>query len=736
MIKSIFPPASYHLNINNSEDNALQQLLSCSDIRPQMSNWIILRNYPVTNINSKAEDGKDGEIDLIVIAPGFGIFAIETKGDSVLSIYDKNLVAKYEGQKKTKNVKEQSVRNFHLFIDALNLKLNKKLEEIEMTKINDLISDNLLCVPNNNSFFKPLNDSSMDGEHLILKMDDFYTKIAYICELDEKKGKQRLSLEEANFIADFLLHTFEFSNVSKTKVAINSTQEQLNEFFQVNRASIESIIFNNKRVRINGEAGSGKTSFARELFERQCLQGKRTLFLVYNKDLCSFLKDASIKKNIKNGEIYCYWDFVKKIYYDYCTNNHISPQIEIIDTADNDETINIKEGKNVKILSSFLESKQFLKTELNKYDCLIIDEAQDINCTDDAYELLNFILKDGVVNGEWALFYDPLQDVMNRSLNIKVYDVFGKDNIYSTVYGLPTNIRCSTPIYNIMKDINKNPDENFLIDPLIDFFPYNNDFTSLNVIKDKNEDDLKMIINQLDKLINDKFVDKKITILFDAVLLKKGRNYIINKLKEHYGDILQRYGKGDDNTITFETVRKYKGLENLAIIYIKDKSNKNIKDINVAISRARIFLHVFEVEPEKTPSKFILVNDSPFEGRTICYNVLSDENCIDIPSAFNLIEEAYADCSGKGAEKVFKIYNDNYLNQPVYSDDDRLLEWNIAGSKGDLYIVRLFLDEDNRLCLNCSCPFDNDNSLIECRPCKHEIALLFYIYFEMVNDKV
>lgn len=47
----------------------------------------------------------------------------------------------------------------------------------------------------------------------------------------------------------------------------------------------------------------------------------------------------------------------------------------------------------------------FLELEIEQFDCLILDEAQDL-MTEHYLEALDFILKDGLCDGRWYFFMD------------------------------------------------------------------------------------------------------------------------------------------------------------------------------------------------------------------------------------------------------------------------------------------------------------------------------------------
>ena len=51
------------------------------------------------------------------------------------------------------------------------------------------------------------------------------------------------------------------------------------------------------------------------------------------------------------------------------------------------------------------------------YDLVIIDEGQDL-LTDTYLECVDRIVRDGLGNGTWAIYYDPNQNIFNSMLNL------------------------------------------------------------------------------------------------------------------------------------------------------------------------------------------------------------------------------------------------------------------------------------------------------------------------------
>jgi thymidine kinase len=57
-------------------------------------------------------------------------------------------------------------------------------------------------------------------------------------------------------------------------------------------------------------------------------------------------------------------------------------------------------------------------TLLRSYECLIVDEAQDLMSVS-VWESLNSFVKGGMSTGEWVLFLDPNQNMFNTTEDYK-----------------------------------------------------------------------------------------------------------------------------------------------------------------------------------------------------------------------------------------------------------------------------------------------------------------------------
>ena len=252
------------------------------------------------------------------------------------------------------------------------------------------------------------------------------------------------------------------------------------------------------------------------------------------------------------------------------------------------------------MFENYEEKKEFLfealgdelnkNIELTKYDCVIIDEAQDIDLNELTIKFLDSILNKGLKDGLCYLFYDTNQSIFNAK-NKKIYDseLFGDDYYRYAKYELIRNCRNGQ---GVRKSINS----------LLESDYHSNNL--LNIADKLSNEDVKIyeITQSLDgakkveKLIKDliiKGVNKEqITLLFN--LRGDNQNNIVFK-ELNLVFQLYEYDSKNRKGITYSTVASFKGLENDVIIYINDNNNSKIYDHYVALSRAKVFGFIFKV---------------------------------------------------------------------------------------------------------------------------------------------
>jgi hypothetical protein len=193
----------------------------------------------------------------------------------------------------------------------------------------------------------------------------------------------------------------------------------------------------NKRLIVQGPPGSGKSTYAFDIIERLCKsEGRKGLYICWNELLAAGM-NARINDpgyEIPDGSIsvVLYFDLVKKL-------AELSNDRSLLPTYNN-----IKKGELRQQVKGAV-SKLGSSGKVEKYDFLIIDEAQDLFDMGIDH-VVKALLKGNnpLQNGSYYIFYDDSQDYPGSadiSYYVRTRDTFKS---YAASYSLVSNLRLNT----------------------------------------------------------------------------------------------------------------------------------------------------------------------------------------------------------------------------------------------------------------------------------------------------
>jgi hypothetical protein len=351
---------------------------------PDTSGWIVLHSLDLKRHQSKIE----GEIDMVVLAPGLGILCIEVKGCDV-SRQDGKWIYPYEtsieGPFKQASKAMHSLRAYLVSKDSTLSKL-LFFSAAVFTRI-DFDEQSPEWHPwqfiNRQLFIRrPISQNisvilQRAHEHVLSRVghNSWYSE-----------ATSRPTDGQIRKIASLLREDFEYavsprSNLERVEQIIcRFTEEQFDAL---------DLLEDNDRVVFKGPAGTGKTFLAMEAAKRAISDGKSVLFLCFNNLLGDWLKVQTSS----------YSDDPKVF---QCRTFH-SLLLEI-----SGEKFTPKEGDSywkkelpIRALDRLLDNA----CRWHLYDIIVIDEAQDI--LEEAYlDVLDMLLKGGLAGGKWVLFGD------------------------------------------------------------------------------------------------------------------------------------------------------------------------------------------------------------------------------------------------------------------------------------------------------------------------------------------
>lgn len=258
-----------------------------------------------------------------------------------------------------------------------------------------------------------------------LPVSDYLIKLAeYTLAHEASRGRKfqtPLSPRDIEAIA----HSFraDFDLVPGITSLIRESHNELLSLSEEQYSSLETLLHpGNPRVICEGAAGTGKTVLAAEAARRLAQTGLRVLFLCFNRNLALQLQQQEFAKH-KNITLHTIWGILYQL-----VGKAFPGQIP--------------EGKQFKAVLAMAEEAAITATEtgeLNPYDVLVIDEAQDV-LAPDVMNALDWFLNEGMSGGRWVMFLDT-------ALQASVYNKL-EDSLYSHLSSRAMNLKLSINMRN------------------------------------------------------------------------------------------------------------------------------------------------------------------------------------------------------------------------------------------------------------------------------------------------
>lgn len=544
-----------------------------------------------------------GEIDFVIISHN-GILCVEVKGGVVNRNEGIWIFTRRDGtsNEKYKGPFEQVQGNMH----SLRGYLNKRLgSQSPITKCQFAC-----CVIMPECVFKDqgpdvINEVLMDATSREKDFAEFIKKsYKYWSEtcFDKHRSEFRsLNSLDINSLVTILRGNFNY--ILPLSFEIENTEKELlamtDEQYQVYEGLRES-----PRLLIKGSAGTGKTLLSMEHFRCAVTEGKKVLYLCYNRHIAEVvennLKDY-INPNNKVSTIHALlWNYCKeKISYNSgdCYQEYF------------------KDGSPH---TYFSESDQFYTEILpeiflslwevycgEKFDLIIIDEGQDILKT--SYLLcISAILNGNIELGEWAVFYDENQNLFIKS-NEMQESLHYLDLQKTSGYKLSINCRNTKEIGTsniLMTNIKQ-----------ARFLKVNGQDVIYHRYIDS-KDEYKLLVAQI-RNIRAQGINLNDIVLLSKYSTTNGRSCLNNKniptdlgSLNINGDLLYK-GSFKQSELRFYTIHSFKGLE-AKVVFLLDVdgfTDDERRLLNyVGISRARSMLIIFYKERAEDQRQQMMIN--------------------------------------------------------------------------------------------------------------------------------
>ncbi|MDE6666755.1 MAG: NERD domain-containing protein [Clostridia bacterium] len=359
-----------------------------------------------------------------------------------------------------------------------------------------------------------------------------------------------LSQEEMDEIKVAIRDDLHF--VPSLQTISNAVDEQLIRLTE-EQIKTMNLLSENDKILVSGPAGSGKTLLAIEYAKRKAKEGKRVLYLTYNKGIASYLSALDIPSSIAVKTLH-------GLISDYIPLNPERKQ-------DPQYYSTILPEQFAKYLSSH---------NLAAYDVLVVDEGQDLINTR-YFPIFDKLVKRGLYNGSWAVFYDPNQNIFNKIKFDKSLNELLRNR--PARCKLTKNCRNTEQIANFTFYCSAiNPGEAHVSGDRVCFIPY--DKSNL----DEKFDEL------IDKIVKEGISKDKIKIISTV----KMTNSVMANYTGQFKDSIESFNPiVSSDKLQCTTIQAFKGLDSMVVIAtdITDLDDKLL--LYTLFTRARVLLYLF-----------------------------------------------------------------------------------------------------------------------------------------------
>lgn len=491
------------------------------------------------SLRIRTDEGFEGEGDFVLAIPDRGFLILEVKG----GLIEQRDGRWYQNSKPMDHSPREQANSFAR-------KLLSRLPSVHGKTVPFGI---LTIFPDTSSSDVPLQDNLRDL--VLTERDIAYLEESIVAKLD-KAFPEGFQIPECNWRGE--LHNL-WGEAWIPKVHLGHKKEMnAEERYQLDQCQIEIIdsLAGNKRLLIEGVAGSGKTVMAREAAIRMATEGQRVQILCFTDALAKWLAVSLREAGVQVATVPRYaaalmlnQGQIKSIPNDSATWSEIS-------------------------LKAAFDALPLLQ---ERPDVVIVDEAQDLAEND--WFLIEELAKDAKV---W-IFHDPAQAFWDeRKLPEWVVELYN--------YRLLKCYRCPEPIMEYSKALCQQPHDEASVK---DGF----EKEIVGVVECPSESSIPAKIeNEIRKLLSCGFNVGDI-----AVLSLRGRSAdsIVGQDKIGSFPVVRADSPDIDENIVADTFLRFKGLERPAIIVTDLRLVEDRFDVrmHIALTRALDLVRIVSTKP-------------------------------------------------------------------------------------------------------------------------------------------
>jgi len=493
----------------------------------ETSEWFVLHSLNIAHHQTRLM----GEIDFLVLIPKLGVLAIEIKAHSFIKVTDGIWHmgrSDVRGSRRTpfqqvnesmfsliKYVSEnnQNLKHLPIFSLVLFTHYNFNTKSVEWHSKDYVGSREYRS--------KPISTLLIERLKGFLSMSSSKESGKWLL-----KGESRPSNSDIKNFIELVRPSIE--PTPHTLNLGNQIENELTKYTTEQFWALDTLA-GNPRVLFDGSAGTGKTFLAIESAVREAKSGKKVLFVCMNKLLNQLLNEKLMSDSVTVVTLH-------KLLLD---NSDIKVSA--------DSSIFWNESLPENSYCFLLESEE----KIEKFDVLIIDEAQDILKNNLWLDCLDLFIDQGLSNGRWLVFGDfylqAIYNIYSEEINIKNNLIERCSSVAEANLSRNCrNIEDSSKLSLSLADI-KSPYQSYLRDtsPIIksSYLFYLDDRSQIIVLK-----------SLIDKGLSSGFKPSDIVIL-SKISESKSISF------RYSNELAIRQFSFQRKSVTFTSIHKFKGLE-------------------------------------------------------------------------------------------------------------------------------------------------------------------------------